>query len=196
MTRIKSAAQRAPQTTEQAVDLLDRYAGICAKVESIEADRAAELAVINSAADVLLVPLVAELKDIAAQLKPWWAANIELLTQGKRKSIELGGCHLGYRMTPPKVTFEHGKDEEAAKALQANGFGERLVRTTIAPDKPAILKLLETTPPAEDPTGLQVDIDALKELGFAVKQTEQFFVDALTSTSIADEASRASLDAE
>jgi phage host-nuclease inhibitor protein Gam len=195
MTRIKSAAQRAPQTTEQAVELLDRYAGICAKADKIEAERAAELAVINSAADVLLVPLVAELKDIAAQLKPWWAANVELLTQGKRKSIELGGCQLGYRMTPPKVTFEHGKDEDAAVALMGNGFGERLVRTAIAPDKPAILKLLETTP-ADDAIALRADIDKLKEIGFGVKQTEQFFVDALAPATIADQAARSSEAAE
>lgn len=196
MTRIQSAAQRAPQTKQQAIELLDRYAAASAKVLSIEADRGGELAKINSAADALLVPLVAELKDIAKQLKPWWAANIEELTGGKRKSIELGGCQLGYRMSPPKVAFAGGTDTDAALLLQAEGFGQRLVRVTPTPDKPALLKLLETTPGDDDPVTLWEDIDKLKDLGFSVKQTEQFFVDALMPTSAADEIARTSTDAE
>lgn len=90
MTRVRSAAQRAPQTIEAATDLAGRFAELDAQLARIEADRQDELAKINGAADAAIVPIVAELKDIAKQLKPWWAAHFETLTDGKRKSIELG----------------------------------------------------------------------------------------------------------
>ncbi len=165
MTRVRSAAQRAPQTIEAATDLAGRFAELDAQLAKIEADRQDELAKINGAADAAIVPIVAKLKDIAKQLKPWWAAHFETLTDGKRKSIELGGCMLGYRVSPPKVTFAHGTDEDGARLLKRDGH-DALVREKISLDKPAVLKALDGE-----------HGDALREAGFGMSQREDFFLE-------------------
>lgn len=172
MTRLRSAAQRAPQTLEQATELAKRYAVASATIDLIEADRAERLALANAAADEALVPLIAELKDIAKQLKPWWEGNVDDLTAGKRKSIELGGCLLGYRLTPPKVCFDAGTDEVAIAALLEADLGA-LVRRKPSLDKPAILRLLDE--------GSEV----LTSLGFEARQKEEFFVDRVTASTAA-----------
>lgn len=188
MTRIRSAAQRAPQTLEQATALLSRYSTASAELQVIAANRLAAVTAASSAADTLAVPLIAELKDIVKQLKPWWAASIEELTKGKKKSIELAGCVTGYRFTPPKVTYSYGTDKEAMIALAATELAAELIRITPSLDKPAIQKLLETE--EVEPTDDVADPDAiepappsprqqLEELGFSMKQTEEFFVDVV-----------------
>lgn len=165
MTRVRSAAQRAPQTIEAATDLAGRFAELDGQLATIEAARQDELAKINGAADAAIVPIVAELKDIAKQLKPWWAANFETLTDGKRKSIELGGCMLGYRMSPPKVTFANGTDEDGARFLKGVGCTE-LIREKVSLDKPAVLKALDG------------DLgEKLREAGFGMSQREDFFLE-------------------
>lgn len=179
MTRIRSAAQRAPQSTEQAMVLLDRFATLDSELALAEANRQEALAATNAVADSIAIPLIAELKDIAKQLKPWWAASYDELTQGKRKSIELGGCMIGYRISPPKVTYSGGTDAEAVTAVAASAYAEQIIRNTLSLDKPAILKLLEGD-----------DSAALAELGFASKQSEVFFVERVAQAGTLSGAAR------
>lgn len=187
MTRIRSAAQRAPQTLEAASALAARYSAASAELQVIVANRNAILAAANAAADAHAVPLVAELKDIVKQLKPWWAASIEELTKGKKKSIELAGCMIGYRFTPPKVTYANGTDDDAVIALSATELAAELTRTKVSLDKAAILKLLEAedVEPAVGAEGADAGEQLpsakhqLEELGFSLKQTEEFFVDVV-----------------
>jgi len=195
MARLKSAAQRAPQTKEQAIAVLEGFARDTAQIALINAARADAIAQIDAKADAELVPLLAGLKDAAKQLKPWWEANFDELTGGKRKSIELASCTIGYRMPPPSLKFANGKDAEGVTVLQANGFGERLVRITYSLDKPEILKVLDSAPPAPadgeaphpDAERIEAEIAKLGELGFSKKQDEQFFVDANVADASADE---------
>lgn len=174
MTRLRSAAQRAPQTLGQATELAKRYAVASAAVDGIEADRAEALALANAAADEALVPLVAELKDIAKQLKPWWEGNVDELTAGKRRSIELGGCQIGYRTTPPKLAHTHGTDKAAVEVVRGTDYADQVLRVTYALDKPAMLRILDGE-----------DADGLGELGFSAKQTEEFFVDRVVPSTAA-----------
>ena len=169
MTRMRSAAQRAPQTIEAATALLARFAEADAQLAAVEAQRQESLAGVNAAADAVAVPLIAELKDIAKQLKPWWEGSFDELTGGKRKSIELGGCSVGYRLSPPKVSYAHGKDEDAVTALQGAGY-DALVRVKPSLDKPAVLKALDGE-----------DANKLLALGFSAPQTESFFVERIVT---------------
>lgn len=183
MTRLRSAAQRAPQSLEAATALLARFAEVDATIEMLEARRAAGHARIDGRIDPKVVPLAAELKDIAKQLKPWWEANSEELTQGKRRSIELGGCQIGIRLSPPKVTHGHAKDGDAALALQGTAYAAGATKVTYTLDKPAILRILEEEAKAEPaPTpveGEPAPPPKLAGLGFAAKQADEFFVDRL-----------------
>ena len=183
MTRVRSAAQRAPQTKDQALVLASRFAATSADLALIAADRAGRHAAIDAECDAQAVPLAAEQADIVKQLKPWFAANMDQLTGGKRKSIELGGCLLGYRVNPPAVNFAGGKDDDAVDTLRSAELLD-LVRTGKAsPDKPAILTLLQL-PPAAAEAEADAEPDPrltaqakLVELGFSVRQPEVFFVD-------------------
>lgn len=172
MTRLRSATARAPQTTEAATVIAARYAELAATIAEAEAERDAELAATNAAADAVLVPLVAELKDAAKQLKPWWEANVDALTAGRRKSIELGGCVLGYRISPPKVVFAGGTDAMAVTAIEGTELADTLLRMKTSLDKPAILKALDAG--AEQ-------AEALGALGFEAKRAEEFFIDRIGS---------------
>lgn len=166
MSRVKAPAQRAPQSKEAAIALLERFAEASAEIDAVNARANAEIAKAKAEADLAVAPLGAELKEIAKQLKPWWAASIDALTAGKRKSIELGGCTIGYRMTPPKVVFAHGKDDAAVEAALGSVLAAEIVRTKHTLDKPAVLRLLEGEQAA-----------ALAELGFSAEQREEFFID-------------------
>ena len=169
MTRIRSAAQRAPQTTEAATELLAKYAELSGALAQNEAERDTELVKINAAADAVAVPILAELKDIAKQLQPWWEASRETLTAGKRKSIELGGCTVGYRISPPKLHFEYGTDANGIEALTHFGRAEAFTKTTVKLDKPAILRDL-----GEEPDDALVPLELI---GFEPRQSEDFFIE-------------------
>jgi phage host-nuclease inhibitor protein Gam len=170
MTRIKAAAQRAPQTIDAATVLCARFAALDTEVAIEQAAVAESINIAKERGARALIPLVAELKDIAKQLKPWWEASAEAVTGGKRKSIELGGCDIGTRTTPPKLTFAHGKDEDGVAALQAASLA-RMTRTVASLDKPALLKVLGSD--SEEDVELA---ELLRDAGFDVSQKEEFFV--------------------
>ena len=169
MTRLRSPAQRAPQTTEAARALLEHYAQLDAQAALIALARDETISAAHASADAELVPIAAEQKDIVKQLKPWWAASIDALTGGKRKSIELGGCLIGYRISPPKVHFADGNDDAMAAVLIAAELADALVRTRHAPDKAAILRALDGD-----------DASKLSELGIEARQREDFFVERMS----------------
>lgn len=193
MGRVRSAAQRAPQTTEQATALCTRYAERSAAAALVIQARDETIAAANQSADAELVPIVAELKDIEKQLKPWFAAHFDTLTGGKRKSIELGGCYLGYRLDKASVAFAHGKDDDMTVTLRAAELTD-YVRTKHSPDKAAIMKALEgerdalaireaEAPSLGDNGGPPIEeaarqaLSPLHYLGFSIKQGESFFLE-------------------
>lgn len=176
MTRRKSVAQPAPQTIEQAIDLLTRYSTIAAGLAQVEVDRGEAKAKIDAAADKLVVPMELELGEIVKQLKPWWAVASEELTNGKRKSIELAGCLIGERTSTPRLMFVgkalgKANTDQAIAEVEAHGF-EWLLRIKKELDKPAILKAL-------------IDDQAVKDMGFSSRQREEFFVDAIPPRQLA-----------
>lgn len=191
MARVRSPAQRAPQTIEQAQALCARFVERSAQAALIIQARDEKIAAANQDADTELVPITAELKDIEKQLKPFFAAKFDELTGGKRKSIELGGCYLGYRLDKASVTFAHGKDDDMAVTLRAAEMTD-YVRTKHSPDKVAIMKALEAE---RDAIALQIaaitageapiyegdaprpSLSPLHDMGFAIKQGESFFLE-------------------
>jgi len=174
MGRVKAPASRAPASLEQATDLLAQLATVVATITAHDAQRVSSKQEIDAAADACIVPLAAERDDLFKRLQPWYEANVEILTAGKRKSIELGGCTIGHRTTPPKLVFEHGKDTDAVEALRHFGYGGALLKVTTTMVKPAILAAL-----AGD--AIDDDVVPLQLLGFAPKQSEEFFIEPIDS---------------
>jgi phage host-nuclease inhibitor protein Gam len=173
MTRVKAPALRAPTSTAEATALLAQLATVTATIAAHDAQRAASKQSIDAAADACIVPLAAEREDLFKRLQPWYEGNADELTGGKRKSIELGGCTIGHRTTPPKLVFEHGKDADGVEALQYFGRTAGTLKTS-APSlvKPVILAELANGP--ADP-----DVIPLELLGFAPKQVDEFFIEPI-----------------
>ena len=173
MTRVKAAALRAPTTTEQATELLAQLAKVIATIASHDAQRETAKQQIDAAADTCIVPLAAERDDLVKRLQPWYEGNVDELTGGKRKSIELGGCTIGHRTTPPKLVFEHGKDADGVEALQYFGRTAGTLKVP-APTLAKPLILAELANGSADPDAIPLEL-----LGFAPKQTDEFFIEPI-----------------
>ena len=175
MTRVKSPALRAPGSTQEATELLAQLATVTATIAAHDAQRVTAKQQIDAAADACIVPLAAERDDLFKRLQPWFETNADDLTGGKRRSIELGGCTIGHRTTPPKLVFEHGKDSDGVEALLHFGRAAGTLKTP-APTlvKPAILAELASGP---------ADVDAipLELLGFAARQSDEFFIEPIAA---------------
>lgn len=173
MTRVKAPALRAPATTEEATALLAQLATVTATIDAANAQRETSKQQIDAAADAVIVPLAAEREDLFKRLQPWYEANVDVLTGGRRRSIELGGCSIGHRTTPPKLVFEHGKDADGVEALRHFGYPGGLLKTTTTLVKPAILAALASDVLVNE------DLPPLELLGFAPKQSEEFFIEPI-----------------
>lgn len=157
--------QARPRTTSAATELLERYAELAGQSAAIETIRGGQLAEINAASDKELLPILDEMAGIEATIAPWWAKNAEKLTEGKRKSIELGGCMIGSRAGSATLGYD-GAEKSSVAALQGARWAKPLIRVTASIDKAATLKALT------GPNKVK-----LAALGFKkVDEDESFFV--------------------
>lgn len=167
--RRKAPKQDAPQTMEQATDMLARYIGIVNEIERLRLDADTAIATIEAARDAALKPMEEGAKDLFRQLRAWWAVAGDAITEGKRKSAEIAGCLIGVRTTTPALKLPKGMKEVDAVdwLLSLRWAGARaLLRIKESLDKPAILKLLGTEAGA-----------ILARKGFVASQREEFFID-------------------
>lgn len=174
--RRKAARIDAPSTIEQATATIARYLSLNAEVEAVRANADAAIRAIEEARDIAAAPVEAEIRDLFAQLRTWWAVARDELTQGKRRSVELAGAIVGDRITPPALKLPKGwKVEEAVAFLQS--IAERWpaaaeflrVRTDV--EKPALIKLLNHA------TAVGPMRDRIVEEGFSAVQRDEFFID-------------------
>lgn len=187
-TRKKAPRQDAPQTIEEATALTARYIYLLNLIDVEKVSAQAAIDNLRAQLEEQVKPREEELKAIFRQLRPWWAANKDDLTDGKRKSIELAGAQLGERTTTPALSLPTGtRQEEFAARLHLLGFTS-LVRVKMAIDKPACIKALrwlEREPPGADAEDKvwhedQLQRSAGEELtakGLSVTQKDEFFID-------------------
>lgn len=172
--RMKAAALQVPQSTEEAIELLARFAALDAEIEQVKLEADSSKALIDAHRDTCCAQPIAEQKELVARLKPFWEARRLEITGGKRKSVVLGGCEIGTRTGNPTLRYPKDSEEDLIEDLQALGFGEWALRTRPELDKLALIKALQV--PADAPQIDQDDAAALGDLGFKVAQTETFFV--------------------
>lgn len=159
-----AAKHRQPRTADQARPLLERFAELDGQRASIEADRNDAIAKANTAADEQLVPIVDEMNDIAAKVRPWWFKAAAELLPAKRKTMELFGCIIGSR-TGKTVLAIDGDDDSLIAALTKTRWGKVFAPAKPKLDKTALLKATDG-PRAEH----------LKHLGVTAKPGEESFV--------------------
>lgn len=164
--RRKAEKLPAAQSAAEAIAMLGRYAQLQASIDARRAQSEAKIAEIRAAVDAAIAPDEAEVKALFKQVQPWWTVNAEEFTQGKRKSIELGGCLIGHRTTTPKLKLAEITEGEAIESLKERKL-DAFLRVTEELDKQAIIKALA----AGDDGAMK-----LAELGFQVSQKDQFFI--------------------
>lgn len=177
--RLKSTARPSITSLDELVTRLGRFAHLSANADTIIALAEEKIAEIKAQRDAALQPIAAEMKRIQQEAQPWWSANGEQLTDGKKKSVELAGCLIGERLSKPSLAYP--KPENHAIALIEGREWNALLRVKKELDKPAILKALAFELP-EVETDALAEFDALEmrklleDLGFAIAQKEEFFI--------------------
>lgn len=177
--RRKADKLPAAQSTEEAIALLARYAEVDAILERSKSSLEEQIAALRAQRDRFDEAYKAQLKAIFNQLKPWWAVAHQELTEGKRKSIELGGCQIGHRTTTPALKLEGITEAEAIEDLELLGFEAWAIRTKKELDKPALIAALRKLAAGKAPEEMNADErDAyvLDGLGLKVSQKEEFFI--------------------
>ncbi|BBC72909.1 conserved hypothetical protein [Altererythrobacter sp. B11] len=135
------AAVRAPRSVGAATKLCERFAVLEAAIADIEAERNKAIADANAVADSQAQGLIEEREQIREKMAPWWAANAAGLTEGKRKSIELGGCNLGTRSGRASLAVA-GDEAAIAQKLAKRAWAAGLTRIKHSLDRAAILKVI------------------------------------------------------
>ncbi len=189
--RMKTAAAPAITSLEELTARLGRFAALSAHHDQLKADAEAQIAEIRARFADAQVEIAAEMKTIILAAKPWWAANGDQLTDGKKKSVELAGCLIGERLSKPALAYPK-PEEHAINLIEGHGWAA-LLRVKTELDKPMIMKALsfegeDTAAAADDcPIAAAIDVrDTLRALGFSSAQKEEFFIarvaDAAEST--------------
>lgn len=191
--RMKSPAAPAVTSLEELTARCARFATVQAQIETLQAQASEDITAIKTRLGEALAPLEAELKAILLAAKPWWAANSEQLTDGKKKSALLAGCHIGIRLSPPALAFPKPA-EHAVNLIEGQGW-KALLRVTTELDKPAILKALAFVPPEAAANEAEIEEivqaldlrDGLARFGFSAVQKEEFFIARAAVTTPATE---------
>lgn len=171
--RRKAPKLEVPQTIEEATALLGYYSDALTYAERLRAEADASIAAIQAERDERLKPLEERMKDIFRQLRAWWAVAGPAITEGKRKSVEIAGCVIGERTTPPSLKLPRGVDADELIAILedlSERAGEVFVNVKKSVNKPACISALRR------PVGwLQEAL--ICDAGLSVVQNEEFFID-------------------
>jgi hypothetical protein len=165
--RGRAAAARPPANAAAAAALLERFALVDGQLASIEERRKVELGQVNAAIDSEAGPLIAELQALSQRLQPWWNRAGTELAKG-RKSVQLGGCVIGYRTARAKLEHGFATDEAAVEALRKTRLGSQTTRVKYSLDRTATTRLIRSGGKTAATLG---------QLGFKIDQAETFFVE-------------------
>ena len=180
--RRKAEKLPAAQSREEAITLLGRYAELAGRVEARNQRAEVAIAQMRTERDKLNEPEEAELKAIFLQIKPWWAVAAEEITDGNRKSWELGGCMIGHRTSTPSLGYSKPETVAIKLLLEQGWLG--LLRVKYELDKPSIMTALKflPVPTANEPQEQDEAAAAHQQLlswGFSIVQKEEFFIDRI-----------------
>ncbi len=172
MTRRKSAPVSAPTSLTEATAMIGQYAVASATIERTRAHYEAIIAQLLAERDAIIEPVETGLKAHFISLRAWWAVAGDSVTEGKRKTAEIAGCHLGLRTNPPSLKLPKTNVLDAEELIQKldNFFGEQFIVTTRKLDKPALIAALRD-PLSHEQEALVFDM----HLGTA--QSDVFFID-------------------
>lgn len=180
MARRKKAAVEAPQSLTAAVLVAVEYAELERAMARADAICDEQIDQAKRRRDENIADLKPKLARAFDELQAYYSANEDALTDGKKRSVELGPVTIGERMTTPKLKLPKGlKDLHIIvwmRSFRDKGrFAKRFVRVKLELDKQALIAALK---PTEEPRKGQ-DMDDTVQLvskGLSIAQKDEFFV--------------------
>lgn len=166
--RRKAAALAVPETEAEAVAMLDQYVKDerTIRVAREACDRM--VSQYQASRDSMIAEYEPAQKLRFAALKSWWEAGGKARA-GAKRSADMAGAKIGFRVAPPTVVLDKGKTVAAVIAwLSRSAWCKTLLRSTPTLDKPAIIKAAREQPL------LRV---ALADEGVRVVQADEFFIE-------------------
>lgn len=133
---------RTPRSVIAAGALLEKFAAIDSVVAANEAARRDEISRVNARFDAQVFDILPQRAALVAALEAWWREGGQALTDGKRKSLVLGGCEIGSRKAPDTLALQ-GSEAEAVAALSKARWAKELVRVKVTIDRAAVLKSID-----------------------------------------------------
>lgn len=166
MTRI-SKKTNVLVSLEEAQAAAHNYAFYSNKKDLITTKMNEELAAVRQQYEPDITAIDSYMTDEVGVLESYAIATRD--EWGSKKSLELGGCVIGFRTNPPSLSKKKGITWDYIVGLmKANKVLKPFIRVKEDVDKTALLKQ-------------QTDDKLMKQLaslGVTVKQEEQFYVDA------------------
>jgi phage host-nuclease inhibitor protein Gam len=158
----------APKTQPAALALLEEYADLDARVALVEADRTDNIAAANARADSAAAPMRERQAEIAAAIESWWPKAAATIAGGK-KSVQLGGCIIGTKMSRGKLAHSFDSDDKAVEALRGSRFAKHTTKVKYSLDRAATLKLIEVGGKTAA---------SIRALGFSIELgSDQFYIE-------------------
>ncbi len=138
MTNTPSHLSLVPTSLAEVNYILDKIGRWQRQIEWVTMNLEAKVAKLREEASVEASPYEKEIKQLTASLLAYATAHRSTLLASGKKSVVLPGGELGWRMSPPKVTFGRGGAEKAKETIERLGLSQYL-RTIVEPNKEALL---------------------------------------------------------
>ena len=155
------------KTREELEAAVNDYAAQDATLRGLKAELDVELAKVRDLYAARVSAAEDALKPLAASIEEWAILHPELFLE--KKSLDLIGGRIGFRMSPPSVKMLRGVQEETAvDRVMASQWAANWTRDKIELARDTIL--------ADYASGNVTEAD-LKNVGLRVSQTENFFIE-------------------
>jgi hypothetical protein len=134
------AACPIPKSVAAATKVLEEYADLSARIVALDEDRQRSIAAANQRADVAAEPMLKRQEIILAALESWWPSAALAIANGK-KSVQLGGCMIGTRLSR-KARARSRTTTKLAALFKTRHF-KHATKLKYSLDRTSTLKLLQ-----------------------------------------------------
>lgn len=170
--RVKKVALDVPQTQAEGVALVAEYAEAERRIRHINEVADKRIAQATQSRDAALALVAPAQADRFARIKSWWEVSGHTMA-GKRRSTDVAGVKLGFRVGQPKLKLEKGETSET--------IVDRLRKWA---DEGKLLRRFVNMQPALNRKAIiaaRADADVRAFLAAAplkVEQVDEFFIEA------------------
>lgn len=150
-------------TADEAQAAVEEYRKARLHLDKIESDTKAQKAKVDAKYADLIAERTKDLESAEETIRAYADANRDELLRDGKKSADLYGVTVAFKLSPPALMLRRAKDswDNLIARLKVNAKGRTFLVTTTAPDKAALKK---------------ADPELLAELGLKLESVEKFTI--------------------